>query len=224
MPLMIIAELSDAAPIKTLTTIQNLDGVVSIHTRSLPAAEIRRLMHEAPREAAHEEAAAPPKANGAMTQREMILSFLATRTHAQYQEIGAVLVANGGAAGSAGATLNKMQTNGETKNSERGWSLTAKGRRAAAAPAAPAKATNGIGTGNWKRGGFGNDEVIAMLKRAGGERTLDQIAAAFERNGKTRDNARQTIERLKIKKAVTTSMGAGGERIVKLKERAHAAS
>jgi len=223
MPLLILVELTDTAPVKTLTAIQDMEGVRSVHTRNMPSADIKRMMHEAPREEAREEASAAPS-NG--TLRDLILAHLVRHRTDEYAGIVAMLEASGRAAGSGSPTLNKMQHDGLVKNSERGWSITAKGRKAAGAPAAPAK-INGVGSGNWKRrGGFGNAEVLAMLRKSSdGTRTLDTIAKAFVEHGKSRDQARGTIERLKVKKLVTTAVAKDGVRIVKLlRENANATS
>jgi len=235
MPLLIIVELADAAPMKTLTSMQTMEGVIAVHMNlERSAAEIKRLLRDAPTR----EEAAPAKRNS-VSQHDLIMLHLVKHGNAGYQDIGRVIMESGGAAGSAGAALNKMKGEGEVANHPvHGWSLTAKGRKVAGALfGAPVKAkpkakpktkskANGDGRRNKaEREVFGNAEVIAMLQRSNKQtQTLDHIAEAFEKHGKNRDMARGTIERLKGKKLVTTAITAEGVRTVTLREKANAAS
>src|SRR5215471_5067240 len=126
MPLMIVVELADTAPMKTFTIIQRLEGVISVHMNERPAAEVKRLLREAPSE---ETRSAKPRGK---PMRTLLMDYLLKHTYALYKDLGLIAVENGNAAGSVGATLNKMKNDGDVTNGESGWSLTAKGRKAAA--------------------------------------------------------------------------------------------
>jgi hypothetical protein len=211
--LLILLELDDSAPLKTLNTLKELPGVVDVHMGAArTSAEVKRFVRgdNAPAEKpAARAAAAPVSANG-LSSRQIVMHFLATNRGASYSDCAAELGRHDREPKGAGATLTQIVKAGQARRpASGGYELTAKGTREV-----QALAMNGSGT---RAGKFGNDAVLAHLREKGGSSDMPAIFALAKEYGQTNEHASAAVGRLVANKLVT-AVGKRGQRTITLKE------